>query len=216
MAKRDYSLYNIYPSDDPNSSTYAEKAANIQEIQTLIQQHNNDFLKNRQNEDNSYRQHFETISQAEWGWLAGILEGEGSYQEHNRTRTKDQLANYEKYYYKPAPPGILIKLEMVDPFVVLQTAKYFVATVNEGNRTTNGQNKTYKTVVEDRNKVKLLLNYLVKYTVGKATLAEINRLLKNCEEHDQWLADDGPSKQASMAAKIGAEKRKARKSAPKD
>jgi hypothetical protein len=137
----------------------------------------------------------ESISEVDIAWMAGLLEGEGSFGLDNRSK--------KRYENSTSPPGVYIKISMTDEDVIEKMAKLVNKASFSPARVTKKNKKVYNLHIGDRETLLVLLPRLFPY-LGKRRQAQVQVCIDALEDWKKWLAEGGRSKMA----KLGAEARK--------
>nr|YP_002000412.1 putative LAGLIDADG homing endonuclease [Oedogonium cardiacum]YP_002000466.1 putative LAGLIDADG homing endonuclease [Oedogonium cardiacum]ACC97274.1 putative LAGLIDADG homing endonuclease [Oedogonium cardiacum]ACC97302.1 putative LAGLIDADG homing endonuclease [Oedogonium cardiacum] len=150
----------------------------------------------------SSKELIESISDVDIAWMAGLLEGEGSFGLDKRSKQR-----YEK---STSPPGAYVKISMTDEDVIEKMAKLVNKTYYSPTRLTKKNKKVYILHIGDRESLLALLPRLFPY-FGKRRQAEVQVCIDALEDWKKWLAEGGRSKMA----KLGAEARNRKLVVPK-
>jgi hypothetical protein len=126
-------------------------------------------------------------------WLAGLFEGEGSFVI-NGTPSNAK----EKEHPDAAPFSVSFMLTMTDYDVVAKAGEFLGVKVVKPTRLTSTNKQTYRISSEKRELVKYLSESVFPY-MGERRKEAIQKVLDNCQKHQRWVDEGGPSKQARRA-----------------
>lgn len=134
----------------------------------------------------------EGLSEIDIAWLAGLLEGEGSFLLDNRSAKRFKVST--------SPPSPFIKIQMTDEDVIKKVATMVNKNVFSPTRKTVKSKTTYSVHIGDRPTLRILLPRLFPY-LGARRQAQAQDLLNALKDHEKWLAEDGLSKMAKEGPK---------------
>ena len=134
----------------------------------------------------------EGLSEIDIAWLAGLLEGEGSFQVDARSATR--------YKVSSSPPSPSIKIQMVDEDVIKKVATMVNKKMFSPKRKTVKNKQTYQVHIGDRPTLRILLPRLLPY-LGARRQAQAQLLLDALKAHEEWIAQGGLSKMAKEGPK---------------
>ena len=129
----------------------------------------------------------EGLSEIDIAWLAGLLEGEGSFLLDNRSAKRFKVST--------SPPSPFIKIQMTDEDVIKKVATMVNKNVFSPTRKTVKSKTTYSVHIGDRPTLRILLPRLFPY-LGARRQAQAQPLLDALKAHEEWLAQGGLSKMA--------------------
>lgn len=141
--------------------------------------------------ENSCSVLIECIPEVYIAWMAGCLEGEGSFGLDNRSK--------KRYKNSTSPPGAYVKISMTDEDIIEKMAKLVNKTYFSPTRLTKKNKKVYILHIGDRETLLALLPRLFPY-LGKRRQAEAQVCIDVLEDWKKWLADGGRSKMAKLGA----------------
>lgn len=149
----------------------------------------------------------ESLSDVDIAWMAGLLEGEGSFGLDKRSKQR-----YEK---STSPPGPYIKISMTDEDVIQKMAQLVNKTYYSPTRLTAKNKQVYILHIGDRETLLVLLPRLFPH-LGKRRQAQVQVCLDALQDWEKWLADGGRSKMAKIGAKVRNQKLVVPKSSSED
>lgn len=117
------------------------------------------------------------MSEVDLAWLAGLLEGEGSFSIDRRGQ--------QRYQHSTVPPAPFIALSMTDEDVVVRVAALLGKKVCRVSRHTVTQKTVYKVSVGDRATLQSLLPRLLPY-MGQRRRARIEECLTLLAAWEDW------------------------------
>jgi hypothetical protein len=141
---------------------------------------------------------FDSLSDNDKAWLAGLYQGEAHFGYDKRTRSKIPDSNYT-----PPPKAPFIKLEMIEKDLMNKVGVLVDENVNLLKRrtTTTAGNKVYRTTLQKRAKVEAFLLSILPFVSGEKSLSSINEMLAVCDQYNEWLLQGGKTKAAQHAAR---------------
>lgn len=142
------------------------------------------------------------ISEVDIAWMAGLLEGEGSFGLDNRSQ--------KRYKNFTSPPGVYIKISMIDEDVIEKMAKLVNKNYFSPTRVTAKNKNVYTLHIGDRATLLVLLPRLFPY-FGKCRQVQVKFCIDALENWKKWLSEGGRSKMA----KLGGEARNKKLVVPK-
>lgn len=142
---------------------------------------------------------FETATETEIAWLAGLLQAEANFYLDSRIRSKSKDQNYI-----PPPPSPGIKLDMIEEDLMNYIGKLVGQNVTKLKRATSANNFVYRINISSRSKVERLLKIILPYIIGEKNRTKILYHLDICEKYNNWLNAGGRKNAASLAARASA------------
>lgn len=139
----------------------------------------------------SSKELIDSLSDVEIAWMAGLLEGEGSFGLDKRSK--------QRYKTSTSPPGAYVKISMTDEDVIEKMAKLVNKTYYSPTRLTKKNKKVYILHIGDRETLLALLPRLFPY-LGKRRQTEVEFCIDVLEDWKKWLAEGGRSKMAKIGA----------------
>lgn len=142
------------------------------------------------------------LSETDIVWLAGLLEGEGTFLLDRRAATL--------YEESTSPPSPILRVSMTDGDVIARVAKMlnkkpFIATAK-----TKGNKIEHIVSCQARPPLFYLLPRLLPY-MGERRTIEIQKCIDALEDWKIWYLRGGRRKSSSKAGKISAEQRALKK-----
>ncbi len=117
------------------------------------------------------------LSEIEIAWLAGLLEGEGSFTLDKRPQ--------KRYKNSTAPPAPYIKIAMVDEDIISKVAFLLNKNYFSPSRLTKNKKKVYICHIGDRKTLIYLLPRLLPY-MGKRRTNQIKECIFELENWQKW------------------------------
>jgi hypothetical protein len=118
-----------------------------------------------------------TLSDINIAWLAGLLEGEGSFGLDRRPQ--------KRYNHSTAPPGAYIKIAMTDEDIICRVAMLLNKNYFSPSRLTKTGKNVYICHIGDRTTLIYLLPKLLPY-MGKRRQKIIQECLVELEKGKSW------------------------------
>lgn len=137
------------------------------------------------------------LKPTEIAWLAGLLEGEGSFGLDRRSSTK--------YIHSTSPPAPYIQLSMVDEDIIKRVADLVDKKYHKLNRKTNANKHVFKVPIGDRATLRALLPDLLPY-FGLRRKANVQECLVELQRWEQWYINGGRSQSHMAKSKYSARK----------
>lgn len=117
--------------------------------------------------------------------MAGLLEGEGSFQLDKRAGKRDQDST--------APPSPILRISMVDKDVISKVANLLGKEMFQATRKTAGNKTEYIVSSQSRPLLFYLLPRLLPY-FGERRRAQVQACIDALEAYNIWYAEGGRSK----------------------
>lgn len=130
-----------------------------------------------------------SLTEIEIAWIAGLLEGEGSFGLDKRS--------VKRYKQSTSPPLPYIQISMVDEDVIGRFSKLVNKTYYSPRRRTSKGKVFYKLHIGDRKTLFYLLPRIFPY-LGKRRQQSVQECLDALEAWVQWYASGGRSKMARL------------------
>jgi len=138
------------------------------------------------------------LTEPQIAWIAGLLEGEGSFGIDQRSS--------KRYANSKAPASPFIKISMVDEDVIARLSSYLDKPYYLPKRLTVKGKQVYQLHIGEKQKVFWLLQLIRPY-MGERRGAKIDECISLLYEWEEWVESGGRSEQASYANKMGQLKR---------
>ena len=139
------------------------------------------------------------LSETEIAWLAGLLEGEGSFTIDSRAK--------KRYNNSTSPPSCTLRVSMTDKDVIAKVAKMFKKDLFQATRKTTGGKPEYIFSCQARPPLIYLLPRLLPH-LGDRRSKQVQACLEVLEEWLDWYLDGGLSKAAKEGYNKGLCKKK--------
>ena len=120
------------------------------------------------------------LSDIEIAWIAGLLEGEGSFSFDNRGKSR--------YNVSTAPAAPTLQISMVDEDVIQRLAKLLNKNYSEVTRRTKTGKTVYKLNVGDRETLMYLFPRLLPH-FGKRRKETVQKAIDLLNEWKKWKAE---------------------------
>jgi len=91
---------------------------------------------------------------------------------------------------------------MIEKDLIEHVAELLDQKVIEVNRKTTVNNTVYKVIIQKRKKTEDFLRAILPYTVGEKTRSKIIQLLDYCDLYNEWVKNNGKTKQAQLAVSM--------------
>lgn len=132
-----------------------------------------------------------SLTPIEVAWLAGLLEGEGTFALDARAK--------DRYDDSTAPPGCYMKVSMTDKDVIDKVANLFQRKSFSPNRKTKGEKKEHIVNIADRKTLIYIFPLLYPH-LGERRQKEVDKCLDVLKDWQEWYEKGG----RSLAARKGA------------
>jgi hypothetical protein len=133
-----------------------------------------------------------SLSDTEIAWMAGLLEGEGSFGLDSRKKNK--------YKISTSPPSPYLKISMVDEDVIQKLATLLKKKPFQERRLTRTGKAVFSVSVGDRKTLMYLLPLLYPY-FGKRRQAQVKECLDALDAWQIWYSEGGRSEMARQGAR---------------
>lgn len=133
------------------------------------------------------------LSDTEIAWIAGLLEGEGSFSFDKRPS--------KRYKVSTAPPAPTIQISMIDEDVIKYLANLLNKKYSEVGRRTVKNKPVYKLNVRDRETLSYLLPCILPY-MGKRRSEQIQKGIDSLNAWKKWKDEGGRSLMAKEGSKV--------------
>ena len=142
----------------------------------------------------SFKKNLDDLDETKIAWLAGLLQGEATFQMDDRKRSTSNSPEYI-----PPPPSPLIKLDMIEKDLMECVGSYLSKPVIPLKRPTSAGNTVYRVSLYAREEVELVLKRILPHVVGHKTRSRIEDLLNICNQYNEWVSNGGKSQAAKLA-----------------
>ena len=133
------------------------------------------------------------IPEPQIAWIAGLLEGEGSFGIDRRSE--------KRYKNSKAPPSPFIKIAMVDEDVIAHLSRLLDKPYYVPNRLTVTGKKVFQLHIGEKKKVLWILQRIRPY-MGVRRGEKIDECLVLLREWEDWVENGGRSVQAAYANQV--------------
>jgi len=133
------------------------------------------------------------LTEPQIAWIAGLLEGEGSFGIDRRSA--------KRYQNSKAPPSPFIKIAMVDEDVIAHLSSLLDKPYYLPKRLTVKGKQVYQLHIGEKKKVLWILQRIRPY-MGMRRGEVIDECLTLLQEWETWVENGGRSEQAAYANKI--------------
>ena len=132
-------------------------------------------------------------------WIAGIIEGEGSFGIDNRAK--------DRYQESSAPTGCYFKVSMTDQDVMIKFEGFFNRKPFSPKKKTKGGKTEYIINIANRKILLYILPRIFPY-LGIRPKTEAQKCLDLLDEWIEWIKNGGKSQSAALGGKATANNKK--------
>lgn len=118
-----------------------------------------------------------SLSETDIAWLAGLLEGEGSFRLDDRPS--------KRYLKSTAPPAPVMKVSMTDKDIIERVSKMLKKDYYQASRKTTGNKTEYIVSCQVRSILIYLLPQLLPY-FGERRSAQVKKCIDALEDWKKW------------------------------
>ncbi len=146
-----------------------------------------------------------SLSETDIAWIAGLLEGEGSFGLDRRSATR--------YKVSTAPPAPYVSISMTDEDVIARLSHLLHKSFFSPRRRTAKGKQVYTLFIGDRETLSWLLPRLFPY-FGKRRQQSVQECLDALAAWERWYREGGRSKMASEGGRARQQKKLAPPTSP--
>ena len=143
-----------------------------------------------------------SLTNVEIAWIAGLLEGEGSFGLDDRSK--------DRYDNSTAPPGCYFRISMTDEDVIEKLANLFQRKYFQPTQPTAGNKLENVLYIGDRKTLLYILPLLYPH-FGKRRKEQVQSCIDVLNDWQKWYDQGGRSKAARKGGLASAEKARQKK-----